>query len=82
MTDGSQVSGVIKKMVAEKGYGFITPDNKGKDVFFHARDCRGVDWNSLKEGDRVEFEVVEAEKGLKAVNIMEASPDQQVDSEE
>ncbi|MGE3758597.1 MAG: cold-shock protein, partial [Pseudobdellovibrionaceae bacterium] len=49
-----------------KGFGFITPDNGGKDVFVHANDTGGV---HLKEGAKVEFDVVQGKKGPQASQV-------------
>lgn len=65
------MNGVIKK-VTEKGFGFITPENGAKDVFFHSNSLVEVDFNSLREGDAVSFEVEESPKGPNAVNVKRA----------
>ncbi len=48
--------GTIKKLLTERGYGFIRTE-EGKDLFFHQSQLKGVDWSSLKEGLEVEYEV-------------------------
>jgi len=58
--------GTIKFFNGAKGFGFITPDNGGKDVFVHANDTGGA---QLNEGDKVEFEVVEGKKGPQASQV-------------
>jgi CspA family cold shock protein len=55
--------GTIKFFNAAKGFGFITPDSGGKDVFVHANDTGGA---VLKEGTKVEFEIVQGKKGPQA----------------
>ena len=55
--------GTVKFFNAAKGFGFITPDNGGKDVFVHANDTGGT---VLQEGMKVEFEVVQGKKGPQA----------------
>jgi CspA family cold shock protein len=55
--------GTVKFFNAAKGFGFITPDGGGKDVFVHANDIGGA---VLKDGTRVEFEVVQGKKGPQA----------------
>ncbi|MEN9557792.1 MAG: hypothetical protein RL141_161 [Candidatus Parcubacteria bacterium] len=62
------MNGVIKK-VTEKGFGFITPEGGEKDVFFHMNSLVDVDFNSLREGDAVTFDVEESPKGPNAVNV-------------
>lgn len=62
------MNGVIKK-VTEKGFGFITPEGGEKDVFFHMNSLVDVDFNSLREGDAVSFEVEQSPKGPNAVNV-------------
>jgi len=63
--------GTIAK-VMEKGYGFIKREGEEKDLFFHANEVQGTDFNSLQEGDTVEFEVVDTPKGQQATNVTRA----------
>jgi cold shock protein len=58
--------GTVKFFNAAKGFGFIVPDNGGKDLFVHANDLGGA---QLNEGDKVEFEVVEGKKGPQASSV-------------
>lgn len=53
----------------DKGYGFIKVEGQEKDLFFHANEFQGADFESLNEGDTVEFEVTEGQKGPQAVNV-------------
>jgi len=62
-------SGTIKWFSAERGYGFITPDGGGKDVFVHISAVEQSGFKSLNEGQRIVFEVVNDRRGLKAVNL-------------
>ena len=55
--------GTVKFFNATKGFGFITPDEGGKDVFVHANDTGGA---VLQEGTKVEYEVVQRKKGPQA----------------
>jgi len=62
------MKGTIKKL-NDRGFGFISPENGGKDIFFHANDLSGTDMNSLNEGDAVTFEMASSPKGPKATNV-------------
>jgi CspA family cold shock protein len=66
-------TGTVKWFNDAKGFGFITQDNGGDDVFCHhtAIDMEG--FRSLSEGQRVEFEVVKGPKGLQAANVRKGS---------
>ncbi|MBK7385012.1 MAG: cold-shock protein [Flavobacteriales bacterium] len=61
-------SGTVKFFNTEKGFGFITPDEGGKDVFVHKTGTR----DQLYEGDKVNYEVEQSPKGLNAVNVSKA----------
>ena len=58
--------------VTDRGFGFITPDDGQKDVFFHAKDLQDVEFNDLKEGESVTFEIVDGPKGPAAANVARA----------
>ncbi|MCJ7450794.1 MAG: cold shock domain-containing protein [Candidatus Nanohaloarchaeota archaeon QJJ-9] len=60
------MQGEVKFFHDMKNYGFITPEDGGDDVFFHISE---VDTDSIGEGDEVEFETEEGDKGPKAVNV-------------
>ncbi|MFA6257579.1 MAG: cold shock domain-containing protein [Candidatus Paceibacterota bacterium] len=66
------MTGTIKKMVSEKGFGFITAEGLQKDLFFHSNSLVGVTFDELKEGDTVSFETEESPKGLNATNVQRA----------
>lgn len=55
--------------VMDKGYGFISREGQDKDLFFHMNELQNADFDSLKEGDKVEFEVTEGEKGPQATKV-------------
>jgi cold shock protein len=65
----SKSTGTVKWFNEEKGYGFLTQDNGGKDVFVHFRAIVGEGFKSLKEGQAVSFDVEEGQKGLQAANV-------------
>lgn len=60
-----RIHGVVKWFSAEKGYGFITPDN-GPDVFVHYSAIQSNGYRKLEAGDKVEFEITEGPKGKQA----------------
>jgi CspA family cold shock protein len=62
-------TGIVAKFFDEKGYGFITPDDGGKDIFVHHTDIQMDGFKSLKPGQRVNFEVAQEAKGPKASNV-------------
>lgn len=61
--------GTVKWFNAEKGFGFISPDEGGADVFAHYSAIQTSGFRSLEENQRVEFEVAQGPKGLQAENI-------------
>ena len=62
-------TGIVKWFNDDKGYGFITPDDGGKDLFVHHSGVTGEGFKSLAEGAKVEFEPSEGEKGPQATNV-------------
>lgn len=66
------MNGTIKKLVAERGFGFISREGEAKDLFFHSKELKGVVFDELKEGDAVTFDIVETEKGPAATNVSRA----------
>jgi len=62
-------TGIVKWFNDSKGFGFITPDNGGKDLFAHFSDIQSNGFKSLAENQRVTFEVGTGPKGDKASNI-------------
>ena len=63
------MEGAVKWFEAEKGYGFISPDGGGKDVFIHITALRRSGVNALDPGQRVRVDVVDGKKGLEADRI-------------
>ena len=62
-------TGTVKWFSDEKGYGFITPDESGKDLFVHHQAILGDGFKSLPEGAKVSYEAEAGDKGPKAVNV-------------
>lgn len=61
--------GTVKKFNAKKGYGFIC-DEDGNEIFVHFSAIKMDGYKELKDGEKVEFEVVNGEKGLQAANVV------------
>ena len=68
-SDNNKQTGVVKWFNETKGYGFITPDSGGKDLFAHFRDIQGTGFRSLPENARVQFVVSQGAKGPQASQI-------------
>ena len=62
------MNGTIKKVVADRGFGFITGED-GVEYFFHADELRGLDFARLKAGDSLIFETKASAKGPRAVDV-------------
>jgi cold shock protein len=67
MTD--RITGTVKWFNGEKGFGFATPDDGGKDVFVHYSAIQMNGYRNLDEGDRIEFTIEQGDKGPKATNV-------------
>jgi CspA family cold shock protein len=65
------MTGEIKRLT-DKGFGFITPEDGSKDVFFHTSALVGVSYQELRVGDKVSFEVEDSDKGPRAANVQRA----------
>ncbi len=61
--------GVVKWFNNEKGFGFIAPDNGGKDLFVHHSDIIGTGFKSLDENQRVSYEAAQGQKGPQAKSV-------------
>ena len=64
-----RTTGTVKWFNDSKGFGFITPEDGSKDCFVHHSSIQGEGFRSLSEGARVEFDVVEGQKGPAAENV-------------
>ena len=66
-------SGRIKKLVTERGFGFI--EGEGDDLFFHHSEINGVAFEELREGQAVEYEIGQGRKGPCAVSVQVVMPE-------
>ncbi|HEV2359104.1 MAG TPA: cold-shock protein [bacterium] len=62
-------TGTVKWFNGEKGYGFITPETGGKDLFVHFSAIQGDGYKTLNEGQKVEYEATQGQKGPQASNV-------------
>ena len=63
------MKGTVKWFNAQKGYGFITNESTGEDVFVHFSGIAGEGYKSLEEGQNVTFDITEGKRGLQDVNV-------------
>jgi CspA family cold shock protein len=66
---GMRIKGTVKWFNDSKGFGFITREDGEKDCFVHHTAIQGTGFKSLREGERVEFDVVQGQKGPAAENV-------------
>lgn len=64
-------TGKVKRLVQERGFGFIAADD-GREIFFHRSGVEGTTFEALREGQRVSFEVEQAQKGPRATHVRQA----------
>jgi cold shock protein len=62
-------TGTVKWFNSEKGFGFITPDDNGPDLFVHFSAIAGTGYRNLEENQKVEFEATQGQKGPQASNV-------------
>ncbi|NIA01492.1 MAG: cold shock domain-containing protein [Planctomycetia bacterium] len=63
-------TGTVKWFSSDKGFGFITPDDGGKDLFVHHSEVKSSGFATLNDGQKVEFEVGQGQKGPCATNVV------------
>jgi cold shock protein len=61
--------GTIKKLISDRGFGFIAREGQDKDLFFHSKELQGGVFEDLREGDKVQFEVTDGPKGPSATSV-------------
>jgi CspA family cold shock protein len=66
------ITGTVKFFNASRGYGFISPSDGSKDVFVHVSAVERAGWRGLAEGQKVSFQILNEERGRKAVDLAEA----------
>ena len=66
-------TGKVKWFNESKGYGFIEPEGGGRDVFVHYSAIQGEGYKTLSEGQAVEFDIIQGEKGPQASNVLKSS---------
>lgn len=62
------MQGTIKRVIRDRGFGFIK-STEGQEIFFHRSGLQNINFDGLKEGENVEFEMEKGEKGPRAINV-------------
>lgn len=65
----SKLQGTVKWFNADKGFGFITPADNGKDLFVHFSGIVGTNFRTLNEGDKVEYSLQNSDRGPSAIDV-------------
>ena len=65
----SKLQGTVKWFNSDKGFGFITPADNGKDLFVHFSGIIGTNFRTLNEGDKVEYNVQDSDRGPSAIDV-------------
>lgn len=65
----SKFNGTVKWFNSDKGFGFITPADGGKDLFVHFSSIIGTNYRTLNEGDRVQYSVQDSQRGPSAIDV-------------
>jgi CspA family cold shock protein len=68
-----RINGTVKFFNTDKGFGFITPESGGKDIFVHITAVQSSGLDGLREGENVSFETEQDRRGPQAVNLQKAS---------
>jgi cold shock protein len=66
------MQGTVKRVIRDRGFGFIK-STEGREIFFHRSSLQGLDFDTLKEGDAVEFEIEDGPKGPRAALVRSSS---------
>jgi CspA family cold shock protein len=69
--------GIVKWFDAKKGYGFIVGPQEGRDIFVHYTHIQGDGFRSLRDGEQVDYELAESEKGLQARSVRPLAREQE-----
>ncbi|HEV2418782.1 MAG TPA: cold shock domain-containing protein [Terriglobia bacterium] len=68
MPEEAIMEGTIKRLIRDRGFGFLRTDD-GQEVFFHRSALENLDFDGLREGEKVEFELERGNKGLRAIRV-------------